>query len=395
VQPEPRSGSKSDAAGPGLDPRLAGLLAVLPIHTPTLRERPGAAEALARQLAGAWTHTRGLPARHFAEDALEALRNHPWPGNLRELEAVVVRTLSANRSDPIRAVQLRFDAPGEWGQRGSAAAASEPAARGEQAPPEEPAVPPAEQTIPAEPSPLGLRAEWLGPDSPGQQAAPAGGAGAATAGPERGATEPDDPARTPTGPEPLGFDAEALALDQWPDGPPAAEPADAAAGPPLREPAATPRAKPVDVAALLDGLLDALRDRIQSRKLLVLKELDRAEPFALGDPEALRRVFSDVLSHALASIPDRGDMYLASSHHPAGLEGRPSVRVLLRFRKPGPDDRASFDPAALATESADILFARAQQLVTAQGGVFTGDAADPRETLVVVDLRAPGPSPEA
>lgn len=323
---------ESQAGGRQLDARLAQLLSVLSIHTPTLRERPQAVAAFAQQTARAWQSTRGLQSRRFAEDALELLRAHPWPGNLRELEAVLVRTLSANRSDPIPALQLRFEAAGEWGRVDRSAHAAKAAAAA-------PRARPAAKAVAAAPS------------------------------------------------VELGFDPEVLALDQFGEAPEAGE------APPLPEPQ---RPKPVDVAALLDGLLDELRDRIQSRRLLVLKELDRAEPFVLGDPEALRGAFAALLAHALASIPDRGDMYLASSHHPAGLEGRPSVRVLLRYRKPDPDaGHKSFDPTAAPADSSDRLFARAEQVVQELGGVFTGDSADPRETVVVIDLPAPGPDPEA
>lgn len=328
---------ESDSGGRRLDARLAQLLSVLSIHTPTLRERPEAIEAFAQETARSWDATRGMLSRSFAADALELLRGHPWPGNLRELEAVLVRTLSAGRSDPIPASQLRFDAAGEWGRVDNRSAHA-----GERQPP-------------APPPPV------------------------ATAPPPQLSEEP-------------AFDAETLALDQLG---PAMDTADMSEPPDLQTSATAPP-KPVDVAALLDGLLDELRERIQSRRLLVLKELDRAEPFVLGDAEALRGAFAALLGHALVTIPDRGDMYLASSHHPAGLLGRPSVRVLLRYRKPDPETaRPSFDPEAATAESADRLFARAEEVVRELGGAFTGDSADPRETVVVIDLPAPGPAPQA
>ena len=317
--------------GRSLDPQLEQALSVLPIHVPALRDRPDAAVSLAEQTAREWHLTSGLEVRRFAPDALATVRTHPWPGNLRELEAVLVRTLTETRSDPVTAEQLRFDVVGEWGRAA-----------------------PARAPVEARQETVAKRSEELPPPTPLEPVPPA---------------VPDEPS----------FDPEALALEQLGE----ASPVDPA-----------PRVKAIDIAAMLDGLLDELRDRIQSRRLLVLKELDRAEPFVLGDADSLRRAFSGLLAQALASVPDRGDMYLASSHHPAGLGGKPSARVLLRYRKPDPERPRSFDPAAALGTSDEDALAEAEAIVVAQGGVFTGDTADARENVIVIDLPAPGPSPE-
>ena len=79
----------------------------------------------------------------------------------------------------------------------------------------------------------------------------------------------------------------------------------------------------VDVVTLLESLIEERRDEIEARRLLVLKELDYTEPFALADPERLRDAFEGILAKTLELIPDRGDLFLASKHHASGLRGGP------------------------------------------------------------------------
>ncbi|MBX7098163.1 MAG: sigma-54 dependent transcriptional regulator [Myxococcaceae bacterium] len=66
---------------------------VFPIQLPALRERiddlPLLAEEFARRGAGLSHRSSEAPA--FTPAALDRLRRHPWPGNIRELENVVTR----------------------------------------------------------------------------------------------------------------------------------------------------------------------------------------------------------------------------------------------------------------------------------------------------------------
>jgi len=145
--------------------------------------------------------------------------------------------------------------------------------------------------------------------------------------------------------------------------------------------------KPVDVAALLEQLLDARREPIRGRNLLVLRELDRAQPTVLADPDQLERALAGLLDRALESVPDRGDVYLASRHHRAGLRGRPAVRVLLRFDRGGREAASSVEGVTLLEASLERITAEA--LIQGQGGSLTVNTADPHETVVVIDLPAP------
>ena len=62
------------------------------------------------------------------------------------------------------------------------------------------------------------------------------------------------------------------------------------------------KTEPVDVAHLLETLLDEQRDEIQARRLLVLKELDHSVPPALSDPLLLRAAFRRPITPALRRL---------------------------------------------------------------------------------------------
>jgi signal transduction histidine kinase len=149
----------------------------------------------------------------------------------------------------------------------------------------------------------------------------------------------------------------------------------------------TPQSRSVDVAALLDELLDAHHDEIRERRLLVLKELDRTQPNVPTDREHLRFAFGALLDKALSLMPERGDLYLASKHHGNGLRGLPSVRILLRYHSPHrialPRDEAG---VSLAENTLELVIA--ETLVSGLGGRLTIDSTDGEETVLVVDLPA-------
>ena len=65
-------------------------LDVITIEVPALRERPGDVELLVRHFVG--KHAAGRRVRILPE-ALAALRRHPWPGNVRQLENELRRAL--------------------------------------------------------------------------------------------------------------------------------------------------------------------------------------------------------------------------------------------------------------------------------------------------------------
>ena len=66
-------------------------LNVIQIEIPPLRERPEDVAILAERLLGFFGQARHRLFHGFTPEALEALRQYPWPGNLRELRNVVER----------------------------------------------------------------------------------------------------------------------------------------------------------------------------------------------------------------------------------------------------------------------------------------------------------------
>jgi DNA-binding NtrC family response regulator len=78
------------------DPSLEQLyfrLNVLPLQVPTLKERAEDVPELVRFYADWIPNHEDLPYRAFSMAALNRLRNHSWPGNIRELRNLVQRLL--------------------------------------------------------------------------------------------------------------------------------------------------------------------------------------------------------------------------------------------------------------------------------------------------------------
>jgi DNA-binding NtrC family response regulator len=66
---------------------------VLPLQVPPLRERPDDVPELVRFYAEMFPNQENLPYRPFSVAAQNRLRNHAWPGNIRELRNLVQRLL--------------------------------------------------------------------------------------------------------------------------------------------------------------------------------------------------------------------------------------------------------------------------------------------------------------
>ncbi len=383
-------GTASEAPPPSLDPALAQALAGISIRIPPLCERTAAIEPLVRSTAEEWCRERGEPPRRFAEDALAALREHPWPGNLRELEAVVVETLAAHPADPVRAEDLRAEGRAFAGPALVRAMSAGPAPPAELEP---------EQHVAA---PVEDEGDARAPDAPEEELAPA------------------PPPREAPGPVESGEDLRRLVgavahevrnplvsirtlSDLLPAQYDDAEFRDrfsrlVGAGvrrieevvERLGRLAALKPSEPgtVDVAALCEALLDARREEVQDRRLLVLKELDHSQPLALADPDQLQFAFEALINKVLDLVPDRGDVYLASKHHAQGLRDGPGLRVLIRFRSPAA--LASVRSGeSLAVADHALEFVLAELLVRAQSGTLNVSAPESGETVIVIDLPAP------
>ncbi len=84
-------------------------LNVVPIKLPALRERVEDISLLARHILGKFAKRLGQPERQLSGDALDVLCTYNWPGNIRELENVLERTLLFSERDPIGVTDLPLE----------------------------------------------------------------------------------------------------------------------------------------------------------------------------------------------------------------------------------------------------------------------------------------------
>jgi DNA-binding NtrC family response regulator len=82
----------------------------LPLFVPPLRERGEDLFILARSLLQMLAAELGRSAYTLASDAEQALRTHPWPGNIRELRNVLERAVLLSEQQVLGRKDLRFDA---------------------------------------------------------------------------------------------------------------------------------------------------------------------------------------------------------------------------------------------------------------------------------------------
>jgi two-component system, NtrC family, response regulator AlgB len=81
-------------------------LNVISLRVPPLRERPADIERLALLHLRFLASHAGKSVRTFSPAALEALRNYPWPGNLRELRNVIERAVILSDHEQIELADL-------------------------------------------------------------------------------------------------------------------------------------------------------------------------------------------------------------------------------------------------------------------------------------------------
>ena len=83
---------KAIAAG-AFRPDLFYRLEVFPIHIPPLRERTEDIPVLVEYFVARFARKVGKNIRSIEKEALELLESYPWPGNIRELENVIERSV--------------------------------------------------------------------------------------------------------------------------------------------------------------------------------------------------------------------------------------------------------------------------------------------------------------
>jgi DNA-binding NtrC family response regulator len=86
----------------GYDPAVAARLAELTLRLPALREFSEDVPDLAAQMLAQLVEARACPPRRFSVAALNALRQHRWPGNLAELEHAVKNLAITSLEEEVR-----------------------------------------------------------------------------------------------------------------------------------------------------------------------------------------------------------------------------------------------------------------------------------------------------
>ncbi len=81
-------------------------LNVLRIHIPALKERGNDVVILARHFMERISHEMGMTPKPFSADAIDILKLHDWPGNIRELKNVVQRAIVLTDGPEINATHL-------------------------------------------------------------------------------------------------------------------------------------------------------------------------------------------------------------------------------------------------------------------------------------------------
>jgi DNA-binding NtrC family response regulator len=389
------------------DPGLRVAMSGLCIRIPPLRERPSLLARFANETARAWCRARGERPRRIGEDAVQVLEEYPWPGNLRELESVVEQTLATGGSDPVRADDLQHEgtafAPIDASEIGVLLSEDEELDFQSEPPPA--VVTP---TVPTTPKPdpelqPALRPEEAIAAEPPPKAEPP-----SKAEPERSPEPPTLPARSDGDMKRLvgavahevrnpltAIRSFAQLLPERYQDPEFRDRFSALVGQGVERiervvehldrlgSLGAARSIPADITKIVSGVLEGRRDRIRQRHLLVLEELESTHPRALTDPDLLRAVLESVFDKVLELVPERGDVYVASRHHPADARGAATLRVLVRFGGGGRGARPGLSPADNALE-----FAVAECILSALAGRFNADTSETGETRLLIDLPA-------
>ncbi|ORM62265.1 AAA family ATPase [Pantoea rodasii] len=88
-------------------------IAVVPL--PPLRQRRDDIPLLAQHFLSLYARRLGRPARRLSPDALEALLEYSWPGNIRELENTLHNAVLLSREETLTPAQLRLAVYNEQG----------------------------------------------------------------------------------------------------------------------------------------------------------------------------------------------------------------------------------------------------------------------------------------
>lgn len=83
-------------------------ISTITIEGPPLRERAEDVQLLADHFLKLFSEKYNKPIREFSQSAIQAMRNHNWSGNVRELQGVIERAVLLSKGDQIKASDLPF-----------------------------------------------------------------------------------------------------------------------------------------------------------------------------------------------------------------------------------------------------------------------------------------------
>jgi DNA-binding NtrC family response regulator len=82
-------------------------LAVIPMHLPPLRDRPGDIRLLAEEFLQRFSKEQGKKIEGFSAGAIEYLETYRWPGNVRELKNAIERAIILAKESVIEVFDLQ------------------------------------------------------------------------------------------------------------------------------------------------------------------------------------------------------------------------------------------------------------------------------------------------
>jgi two-component system nitrogen regulation response regulator NtrX len=82
-------------------------LNVIPLPVPPLRERPSDIPALVHHFVALFRMRSGQPSANWSDEAVHALLQYRWPGNIRELANIIERLAILNAGRPIGVAEVR------------------------------------------------------------------------------------------------------------------------------------------------------------------------------------------------------------------------------------------------------------------------------------------------
>ena len=95
-------------------PELAQLLAGNTIHLPLLKNRPEDIETLSNYFLNRWCENLNLTKKTFTKAALKLLKKSAWPGNVAELQTLILSALLHFNGTCIEARHLQLKIDGNW-----------------------------------------------------------------------------------------------------------------------------------------------------------------------------------------------------------------------------------------------------------------------------------------